>query len=394
MTASPSLLGDNFRFPLTGVGIAVSVLGALAYLAGWQLGWIEAMVLAAGCWFALAVAIPFVVGRLKLDVTRHLEPNRVTVGNRAVAALRVSNPGKSPSGRRVVEETLGDSRLAVDVPVLGPGGEIESIFPLPTDKRGQIVVGPTIIGRADPLGLMRREVAQTGTDVLWVHPRVVALKPLPVGFAKDLEGPTSDASPAGDVAFHTIREYEPGDDYRHIHWLSTARTGQLMIRHYVDNRRPHITVVLDTQLDRYGENEFEVAVGIAASLGLSGLLHEQPISVIEPTSVLLGPGVSRSRNDFLDRMTLVATEEEVDLRSTALTALRIDQGSSAVVIITGGVEAASLLMVTKAVSRRARPIVVRVWPDGEVQPGVLPGAKLLDVSSLEMLKIGWDRMAV
>ena len=72
-----------------------------------------------------------------------------------------------------------------------------------------------------------------------------ARRPLPVGFAKDLEGPTSDASPAGDIAFHALRPYQLGDDHRHIHWMSTARTGTLMVRHYVDNRRPTLAVLLD-----------------------------------------------------------------------------------------------------------------------------------------------------
>ena len=112
------------------------------------------------------------------------------------------------------------------------------MYPLPTARRGVVDVGPALIVKTDLLGLMRREIAQTDVDRLWVHPRVAALGPLPVGFAKDLEGPTSDASPAGDVAFHALREYELGDDHRHIHWMSSARTGTLMVRHYVDNRRP------------------------------------------------------------------------------------------------------------------------------------------------------------
>ena len=54
------------------------------------------MVLAAGCLIVLAVAVPFVVGRLALDVERTLEPERVTVGDRAVAVMRVTNPAPGP----------------------------------------------------------------------------------------------------------------------------------------------------------------------------------------------------------------------------------------------------------------------------------------------------------
>ena len=73
-----------------------------------------------------------------------------------------------------------------------------------------------------------------------------------VGFAKDLEGPTSRrltrrrrrvprrCAPTGSATTP-----------RHIHWMSTARTGTLMVRHYVDNRRPHLGVLLDDDRRRY-----------------------------------------------------------------------------------------------------------------------------------------------
>ena len=237
------------RIPLTASGWTVAVLAAVTYVGGWQLGWVELMVVAAGCLIVLLVAVPFVVGRLALDVTRTLEPERVTAGDRAVAVVRVSNPRRTPIASRTIEEHVAGRPLRLDIPPLGGGRATEAVYTLPTARRGVVTVGPALIVKSDLLGLMRREIVQTGTQTLWVHPRVTAVQALPVGFAKDLEGPTSDASPAGDVAFHALREYELGDDHRHIHWMSTARTGTLMVRHYVDNRRPNLTAVVDTEID-------------------------------------------------------------------------------------------------------------------------------------------------
>lgn len=393
MTASVGPANFSSAVPLTRVGAAVAAFAVLTYVAGWQLGWVEAMVIAAGCLMALLIAIPFVVGRLRLDVVRTMDPDRVEVGDKAVAKLRIANPRNVPSGRRIVEETIGKGRRIIDVPTLAPGGHIDSVYTLPTDSRGIVLVGPSLIARADPLRLMRREVVQTGADTLWVHPRVVSLKPLPVGFAKDLEGPTSDTSPVGDVAFHAVREYQRGDDYRHIHWLSSARTGQLMVRHYVDNRRPHLTVVLDTTADRYEGEAFEEAVRIVASLGKSTLHNEQPIGVFSHAGVHLGPGASRHPVDFLDRMTVVDTADTVDLLDLVQRSLQLDSGSSALVLITGNAAADELLPVVKAVRRRARVIVTRVWEEDELRPGVLPGARLIDVSSAEMFRSSWDGLA-
>src|SRR5699024_306499 len=128
-----------------------------------------------------AIGIPFIVGRLALEMERVLEPSRVTVGDRAVATLRITNPRKTPTAGRRIEEVLTPKatagqattpprRLALDVPPLGPQRSTEAVFTLPTGRRGVVDVGPTVIVKADPLGLFRREVAQTELDTLWVHP--------------------------------------------------------------------------------------------------------------------------------------------------------------------------------------------------------------------------------
>ena len=116
--------------------------------------------------------MPFVVGRLALDVERTLEPERVTVGDRAVAVVRVTNPRRTPIASRTIEEHVGGRPLRLDIPPLGAGRATEAVYTLPTARRGVVTVGPALIVKSDLLGLMRREIVQTGTQTLWVHPRV------------------------------------------------------------------------------------------------------------------------------------------------------------------------------------------------------------------------------
>jgi uncharacterized protein (DUF58 family) len=382
------------RFPLTASGWTVAALGVVAYVAGWQLGWVELMVVAAGCLIVLAVALPFVIGRLALQVERTLEPERVTVGDRAVAVVRVTNPRRTPVASRTIEEHVAGRPLRLDIPPLGPGRATEAVFTLPTARRSVVEVGPALIVKSDLLNLMRREIVQTGTQLLWVHPRVAALRALPVGFAKDLEGPTSDASPAGDVAFHALREYELGDDYRHVHWMSTARTGTLMVRHYVDNRRPNLTAVVDTELDSYRSDvEFDTAIEIAASLGVSSLLHGQPVAIWLDRDVVMGQNRPAARNDLLDRLTLAEGTAGPDVADAALHALRAESGTSALVVITGNVPTDRFLRMATAARRSARVILVRVWPRGDRLPGVLPGARVIDVDSLDQFQAAWGTLS-
>ena len=72
--------------PFTITGAIVALLGAVCYVAGWQLGWIELMVVAAGCLAALLIAVGFVVGRLAIDIERSVDPSRVMVGEPAGAS--------------------------------------------------------------------------------------------------------------------------------------------------------------------------------------------------------------------------------------------------------------------------------------------------------------------
>lgn len=381
------------RLPLfTTAGVIVAALGTVAYVGGWRLGWVELMVVAGGCLVAVAVATPFVIGKIKLDVVRALEPDRVMVGEPARAVLDITNPGKVGIRRRVLEDSIDSVPFPIAVGPLSAGERMHAVYDLPTTQRGVVAIGPAVIARQDPLQLLRREVRQVDAQKFWVHPRYKPIAALPVGFAKDLEGPTSDTSPIGDVAFHALREYQPGDDYRHIHWMSTARTGTPLVRHYVDNRRPQLTVVLDNRRSALSGSQFEVAVEVVASLAVSSMLHQQPVAVWNSTEAMLGRAKPGSRNDILDRLTLVGLTDGGDLTAIAMRAAQVERGTSAMVLVTGGLPAVELMSLAIQLRRRARVVIVRVWPLGAMTPSVVPGARVIDVESLTQFQRGWRQV--
>ena len=76
----------------------------------------------------------------------------------------------------------------------------------------------------------------------FVHPRTIGVPSTSTGLIRDLEGtPTRDLT-SSDVAFHALREYQPGDERRYIHWKSTAKTGTYMVRQFEQTRRSHLVV--------------------------------------------------------------------------------------------------------------------------------------------------------
>ena len=72
------------------------------------------------------------------------------------------------------------------------------------------------------------------------------------------------------------RQYAPGDDVRQIHWMSTARTGQPVVKHNVDNRRPFLGVLVDNQTTSMSAEQFEVALEAAASIAMSAIATVAP----------------------------------------------------------------------------------------------------------------------
>jgi uncharacterized protein (DUF58 family) len=386
--------------PFTVSGALVAILGVGCYVVGWRLGWIELMVVAAGCLAAMLIAIGFVIGRLAIDVDRTIDPSRVMVGEPAGALLTARNPGRRPTRSIVVDEHIGASVLPVSVPTLRPLGEHQSFYQLPTDRRAKVTIGPAEVVRGDPLGLLRRRVGHAPATTLWVHPRWSLIEALPNGFAKDLEGPTSDASPAGDIAFHALRPYQLGDDRRHIHWMSTARSGTLMVRHYVDNRRPTLGVLLDDDRTVYDDAQFDVAVEIATSMVLSSLALRLPIAARTNSSWIMGRLHPQGMDGVLEAMTLVQPRADgPPLLLAAAELARVESATSAIAIVTGTRTPTELLPSVTHMRSKARVIVVVVERADGNGPGTtsdstritsLPGATVVSVTSLDDFRAGWN----
>ena len=262
-------------------GWVVLVVGVVAWWAGRHLGWAELVVVGLACLTALAIAVVFVVGRSEYAVHLELTRRRVVVGRRAVGRIEVTNTASRAQLPSEVELPVGASGARFSLPRLAAGETYEELFTVPTTRRAVIPVGPVRSVRGDGLGLLRREKRWTETAERVVHPPTLALHGATSGFIKDLEGkPTRDLSPS-DVSFHALREYAPGDDRRHVHWKTTARTGTLMVRQFEETRRSHLAVVLSTALADYDDPaELELAISVAGSLGLQALREERDVTLL------------------------------------------------------------------------------------------------------------------
>ncbi|MFI0372462.1 DUF58 domain-containing protein [Actinomadura sp. 1N219] len=371
---------------LTPLGWGTAAVSALLYAAGWWLGYPEPAMLAVAGLVAVAAAALWTLPQPKLDVRREIAPTKVERGEPAVGVLHVTNKGRGARGLSA-HDAAGATSVAVDVPRLRSGGTRSVTYRLPTERRGEIPVGPLRLVRADPLRLARRVREYGAPQVLLVRPRTVRLPLLPSGRAYHLEGPTSDRSPAGTATFHALREYVIGDEMRHIHWKSSARTGTLMVRQLVDASLPTTTIVLEARPESWPEpDDFELAVDAAASVAAGAAAANFPVRILTGNGPIADTrGGPDDMEVVLDRLTAVATR---DGPQSIVDAVRRVRAGGSLVVVTSG--AAELGRIAAVRSRFDRIVVLRVRPPEPASAP--PGVHLIDFGDLDGLAEAWRRL--
>ncbi|WP_240930404.1 DUF58 domain-containing protein [Isoptericola sp. BMS4] len=381
--------------PVLGVvspfGWAVLVLTAAAWWSGTVLRWEEWVVVAVTASVALLGAIAFVLGRLRYDVTLDVASKRVMVGDRAVGRLLVANGSARSMLPAVMELQVGKGIASFPVPRLRPGAEHEEIFAVPTQRRAVIPLGPVRSVRSDPLGLLRRELTWTEPEELFVHPRTLPLSGSSTGLLHDLEGRVTPDISDSDVSFHALRDYVPGDDRRHIHWKSTARTGKLMVRQFEETRRSRLAVILSTRAEDYGDpEEFELAVSVCGSLGLQAIREDGGLAVLVQQGRVRGDHRTRLLDD-LTRLELAPAR--TTLAEIARVASATVSDASVVAVVVGStVTPTDLRAAAVRLPVDARLVAMRCVPGASVSRGRVADMQLLTLGELADLPNALRRM--
>jgi uncharacterized protein (DUF58 family) len=281
------------------VGWVMVAAAVVLLVAGWLLAWTELRAAGVAALALVVVALVFTLGRPSLAVTLQVPTSRVVVGQRVTGDLTVRNVG----GRRTipgrVDLPIGEQIASVGLPSMAANAEFSQTFVIPTDRRSVVTIGPALSVQGDPFGLTGRESLWTDEVEVFVHPRTVSLPGRQTGFVHDLEGHTTQKLSNSDMSFHALREYVPGDDRRHIHWRSSARTGDLMVRQFEETRQSRIAIAVDLSDQSYaGDEEFEEAVSVAASFVQQSFREENPISLVTNVEAHRGLTATRVMNEL------------------------------------------------------------------------------------------------
>jgi uncharacterized protein (DUF58 family) len=352
--------------------VVAGLLGGYTFLAG--IGYAAAV--------AVAGAIAITLARYAIVASREVLPDRVTAGGEVRMRLTVSNLRSLPTPGFAATVHMGRlGTIELPVPPLGPRGQGEASTVITASRRGLIRLSPVAVRRRDPLGLAQRDAGFSDPAWLWIHPRVHHLAPLPAGLMLDFEGRAVDMSHAGSATFASLREYAEGDDPRHIHWRTTARTGILTVRQHVDTTEPSAVIAIDTSTRTLGPETFEEAVEVAASIAAASARAGRPFTLAMP-----GQTQDAGSHDYLDR--LAALDQTGGHLDELVAAVEQAPGGGSLVAISG--DGADLLGAISSQRRRFAMVVAILVGAQRSAMSRRPGMTVVTLRAANELPAVWS----
>jgi uncharacterized protein (DUF58 family) len=321
---------------------------------------------------ALLVILPLVSAliarrsRYRLSCSRRLDPPRVPAGQPAVVTARLENVSRLRTAILLAEDvtpySLG-SRPRFVLDEIEPGGSRELSYQIRSDTRGKFTIGPLRVRVADAFGLVEISRSFSTTSTLVVTPKIY---PLPRAAA-----PSSWLG-EGDGGMRTIsaigeddaapRAYQNGDALRRVHWRSTARYGELMVRREEHQWRNSASVFLDTRrLAHVGTGSaatFEFAVSAAASIGAHLTGEGFRARLITEAGEIAPRGTFQ--DTLLDMLAVITPSREVSLASGAA-ALTHAGGQLIAVLGRLSAEDAKMLAASRRGNAPAMALMTAAW---------------------------------
>lgn len=296
--------------------------------------------------------------RFELVVTRTCDPPSGTVGEQLRVSVRVANRSTSRTSALLFEDTLPPGLTAltrVVVPPLLPRETAHVSYLATADRRGRFRLGPARLVAVEPFGLVERTWRAGTAEELLVRPRVQELDGiLPVRRAG--RGGDSDHGGVGVVGDPdlSVREYRHGDDLRRVHWPTTARRGQLMVRPEQQPQDHNAVVLVDSRAIAHRGDAETGSLELAVSAAASVLVH---VARTGHRVVLVGDGEQAGHAGH-ETLRSAALSEEV-------AADAVEEGLDRLAVL-GRTGEASLSDAVEEIAHSAPSLVVAVL--GEVGP--------------------------
>lgn len=241
------------------------VLGAAALLFGLP----ELFFVAAVCGSLVLLALIGVSMRPPLRITCTPARRRIPSGTPLRILLRITNGARrrSAAGGGLIDDSSDQPGPVLSVGPMASGAVVEDHYHLATPQRGWRDIGPISLEVTDPFGLATRRHRAVARHQVLVWPRIEDLAAWPENIEEATERRRRARIVAGaETDFHSLRRYEPGDDPHRIHWPSSTRYQELLVRRFETLQRPETLLFLETDDAAATPETFERMVSAAAGI--------------------------------------------------------------------------------------------------------------------------------
>lgn len=377
----------DYVSPLGWTIFAAAVLCTLGYA---FLGWDELLAAAVLWTIMFIVAIVMSLGNTGFSAQLDVPTRRITVGDTVDVNVTVSNPGRSVTAHAHGDITIGDDHEGFPIPSLAPRQSKQTGVTFTAASRAVLSVGPLRVRKGDPFGLIRHEKTIAERISVYIHPRTVHLHTLDAGIQRDLEGQPSGDIVDDDLDFYGLREYEPGDDMRNVHWLSTAKAGTLMIRQYEATRRTTTVLAIGVNPQDYASREeFELAVSVYASIGVQCLMQHRPLRTVAADH----RDDPRTTMAFLDACSAIKPDDREDANLAASALDHCPDASLYCFTVGSGKQDDVIKRMMLSMPQAAARLVLRVEPGAERALRRFDGFTLATVGDLDDLPLIMEAMS-
>lgn len=406
------------RVQVTGRGLALGGVGLGVTAAGVLLG-VEVLAQVGVLMLAVVgygVLVLHVAARTAnrggLTLARRVVPHPVTVGEEAFVEVDVTSTGgihrldRLEIAEQAARELSGGGGLRARV--RRTRGRLSLGYAIHPVHRGRWSVGPLQVRRQDLFGVARWTGPLGEAMRVAVRPRVVRLDMDTRSASTDVDrAAIGTRMPAPDDA--SLRDYRPGDDLRRVHWRTSARRAELVVRQDERAARRPVSVLLDLpEDDATAEWSISAAASVALALMRSG--HRVRLlggGVVDALAEHHRPDVDGTAADALLDQTvdLVLPPNRMTrdawLRTAVDTLSQQGGGAELVVAVVGGLDAEALASLARVGDAHQGWAMVRLGRVGhgpdEADTHTLAalrraGWRAVGVAPGEDLAAAWDRL--